>query len=188
MVRLKVSAAASEGPLTFAAAFESYAPFTWNVLALLGVARADIPDVCQEVFLVLHRRWSDIDVDRSLKSWLYAVCVRKVAEYRRHQRARPEVVSAEPPEVSVDTAAEEVLDRKRAGRLLAWALDQLDDDRRAVFVLYELQELSLAEVAATIGCPLQTAYSRLRAARTLVTGVFTRASRPSRPPGIDGRG
>ncbi|HET6284524.1 MAG TPA: sigma-70 family RNA polymerase sigma factor [Polyangia bacterium] len=179
---------AAHVPMTFTAAFETYAPFTWNVLALLGVAPADVPDVCQEVFLVLHRRWSEVDTDRSLKSWLYAVCVRKVAEYRRHRRARPEVVTAEPPELRVEGSAEDVVDRKHAARLLDHALDQLDDDRRAVFVLYEIEELSIAEVATTIGCPLQTAYSRLRAARALVTDIFTRASKATTPIGTNRRG
>jgi RNA polymerase sigma-70 factor (ECF subfamily) len=181
-------AGASYAPMTFTAAFENYASFTWSVLALLGVAPADVPDVCQEVFLVLHRRWTEVDTDRSLKSWLYAVCVRKSAEYRRHRRARPEVVTAEPPEVRVEGSAEDVVDRKRAAGLLERALDQLDDDRRAVFVLYEIEELSIAEVAATIGCPLQTAYSRLRAARTLVTDIFARASRADAPRGSNRRG
>ena len=105
------------------------------------------------------------------------MCVRKSAEYRHHRRSRPEVVTADPPEVRVEGSAEDVVDRKRAAGLLERALDQLDEDRRAVFVLYEIEELSIAEVAATIGCPLQTAYSRLRAARTLVTDIFAQARR-----------
>ncbi len=88
--------------MTFTAAFETYASFAWSMLALLGVAPADVPDVCHEVFLVLHRRWKEIDADRSLKGWLYAVCARKAAEYRRHRRARPEFVTAEPPEGRVE--------------------------------------------------------------------------------------
>ncbi|HEY6507712.1 MAG TPA: sigma-70 family RNA polymerase sigma factor, partial [Vicinamibacterales bacterium] len=142
--------------MTFTTAFETYAPFAWSVLALLGVAPADIPDVSQEVFLVLHRRWKEIDLDRSLKSWLYGVCARKAAEYRRSRHARKEVVTAEPPEGRVEGSAEDVVDRNRAAALLDWALDQLDDDRRAVFVLYEIQDLTIAEVAAAVGCPLQT--------------------------------
>jgi RNA polymerase sigma-70 factor (ECF subfamily) len=169
--------------MTFTSAFETHASFAWSVLALLGVAPADIPDVCQEVFLVLHRRWHEIDPDRPLKGWLYAVCARKTAEYRRHRRARPEVLTPEPPEGRVESSAEETVDRKWAGRQLMRALDQLDGDRRAVFVLYEIEGLSIAEVATTLGCPLQTAYSRLQAGRALVTSIFARAAKVDHPTG-----
>ncbi len=75
------------------------------------------------------------------------------------------------------------MDRKWAARLLMRALEQLDDDRRAVFVLYEIEGLSIAEVAAALGCPLQTAYSRLRAGRTVVTGIFAKAAKGNSPTG-----
>lgn len=162
--------------MTFADAFETYAPFAWNVLTLLGVAPGDVPDVCQEVFLVLHRRWNDIVADRPLKSWLYAVCARKAAEYRRHRRARPEIATAEPPEGRVDESAEAMVDRRRTARQLMQALDRLDADRRAAFVLYEIEGLSIAEVAGAVGCPLQTVYSRLRSARAVVGEAFARAT------------
>jgi RNA polymerase sigma-70 factor, ECF subfamily len=173
----------------FAAAFETYVPFAWSVLGLLGVPAADVPDVCQEVFLVLHRRWSEIDATRPMKSWLYGVCVRKAAEYRRHHHARLEVATAQPPEGRVEASAEDIVDQRWASRLLAQVLDQLDDNRRAVFVLYEIEDLSLAEVAAAVGCPLQTAWSRLKSARSIVTSAFTRAATAiGAPSGMPRRG
>ena len=59
--------------------------------------------------------------------------------------------------------------RRESLELLGRILDQLDDDKRAVFVLYEIEELTMKDVADAVGCPLQTAYSRLHAARRLVS-------------------
>jgi RNA polymerase sigma-70 factor, ECF subfamily len=69
---------------------------------------------------------------------------------------------------------DEVVERRRAVAALELILAELDDKNREVFVLYELEELSLAEVARAVGCPLQTAYSRLHVARGAVQQAFAR--------------
>jgi RNA polymerase sigma-70 factor (ECF subfamily) len=66
-----------------------------------------------------------------------------------------------------------VATRELSGRLLA-SLERLDEEKRQAFVLYEVEELTLREVAEALGCPLQTAYSRLQAARTFVRADFER--------------
>jgi RNA polymerase sigma-70 factor (ECF subfamily) len=162
------------GPaLSFAEVFREHARPLWRALLGLGVRPGDVDDACQEVFLVVHRRLPEFD-GRALRSWLYAICLRVASEYRRSARVRREITVEEVPE---DAAPPLQLDlvatRELSGRLLA-SLERLDEEKRQAFVLYEVEELTLREVAEALGCPLQTAYSRLQAARTFVRADFER--------------
>jgi RNA polymerase sigma-70 factor (ECF subfamily) len=74
----------------------------------------------------------------------------------------------------VDAVQVETLERKELRGMLAELLEQLDEDKRAVFVLYEIEELTMKEIADIVGCPLQTAYSRLHAARKLMLDALNR--------------
>lgn len=159
----------------FAQVFTDLAPFAWRVLRRLGVAEADVEDVCQEVFLVVHRRLEDFEGRSSLRSWVYGICLRAASEYRRRPHRRREEATSSPPEASIPAPQEEEVDRRRALALLDAALDGLDDDKRAVFVLYEIEHVPMQDVAQAAGCPLQTAYSRLHAARRQVEATLRRA-------------
>ena len=55
-------------------------------------------------------------------------------------------------------------------------LAKLDEEKRTVFVLYEVEGLSLKEIAEATGRPLQTVYSRLQAARSAVQEAFHESS------------
>jgi RNA polymerase sigma-70 factor (ECF subfamily) len=164
----------SEERPSFDEVFENCSGFVWSVLAKLGVPSADVPDVCQDVFIVVHRRLPDFDGRTALRSWIYGICVRTASDYRRRMRGRKEQPMDLFPEPAVPAPQDEELERRRARALLEAVLDDLGEEKRAVFVLYELEELTMGEVAAALGCPLQTAYSRLYAARTAVTNAFRR--------------
>jgi RNA polymerase sigma-70 factor (ECF subfamily) len=159
--------------LPFAAIYESHARFVWRVLYRLGVARADVEDVCQEVFLVVHRRLAEFEGRSSLRTWIYGIALRCASDYRR--RTARHQTSGEPPhDLAIDAAQLEHVDAREARALLDRMLDLLDADKREVFVLFELEELSMAEVIAIVGCPLQTGYSRLHAARAVLTAAASR--------------
>jgi RNA polymerase sigma-70 factor (ECF subfamily) len=81
------------------------------------------------------------------------------------RRERP--VSDVPEQTSLPSQHEE-LERRQEWPELERLLEHLDDEKREVFVLYEIEELSMKEVATVCDCPLQTAYSRLRAARKIL--------------------
>lgn len=158
--------------------FREQAPFVWRALRRLGVREADIEDVCQEVFVVVHRKLGDFEGRSSLRTWIYGICARTASDYRRSARVRREVVTDAPPDASSDARQHEVVALRQARAALDRILDELDDDKRAVFVLYEIEELTMNEVAEALGCPLQTAYSRLHAARKIVeAGVAKSAER-----------
>ncbi len=164
-------AATGADALGFAAVYDAHARFVWRVLARLGVAREDVEDVSQEVFIVVHRRLADFEGRSSLRTWIYGIAQRCASEYRR-RRARPAGEPAD--ELAIDPAQVAQLAMRDARALLDRLLDLLDADKREVFVLFELEDLSMAEVVAIVGCPLQTGYSRLHAARAVLAAAATR--------------
>jgi RNA polymerase sigma-70 factor (ECF subfamily) len=151
--------------------------FVWRTLRRLGVRDADVDDVCQEVFVVVHRRMEDFEPRASLKSWLYGICVRSAAAYRRRAPVRREVPTEAPDVGATTSGPDRSLETREALTMLDAALDDLDADKREVFVLYEVEELPMSDVAEIVGCPLQTAYSRHAAARALVVAFFRRRAR-----------
>ena len=157
---------------SFSEIFREHARYLWRALLGLGVRPGDVDDVCQEVFLVVHRRLPEFD-GRALRSWLYAICLRVASEYRRSARVRREISVAELPESQAPGGQFEAVFAGELGERLLASLERLDDEKRDAFVLYEIEELPLREVAEVLGCPLQTAYSRLQAARSFVRDDFS---------------
>ena len=161
---------------SFGEIFHAHARYLWRALAGLGVRPADVDDALQEVLLVVHRRLEDFD-GRAIRSWLYAICLRVASDYRRSARVRHEIAVAEIPEAPVLPLQHGEFETNELSRKLLEALEGLDDEKRAAFVLYEIEELTLREVAEVLNCPLQTVYSRLQSAREHVRSCFQRAER-----------
>ncbi|MEY4544506.1 MAG: hypothetical protein RL685_701 [Pseudomonadota bacterium] len=151
----------------FSRIFSEHAPFVLRVLRHLGVPGSDVQDQAQEVFVGVHRGLAGFDGRSSLRTWIYGICVRVASNHRRKAYVRRERAVAEPPE-AIDPVAQQAMEHGQRWPALQRLLDTLDADKREVFVLYELEELSMREVAEACGCPLQTAYSRLHAARRLL--------------------
>ena len=159
-------------PLDVETVYRDHAAFVWRLLRSMGVRDADVPDVAQEVFITVHRRLADTRITSSLRAWVYGICIRTAANYRRrshHTRERLCHPVPEPARVGSDRASARID--------LLRILRTLDDDRRAVFLLYEVEGLSMPEVADALGCPLTTAYSRLYSARKTVRAALRRAER-----------
>lgn len=154
--------------------FREHAAFVWRALRRLGVPEADVEDVAQEVFVVVHRKLGEFEGRSTLRTWLYGICVRTASDYRRRARVRHEIVTDEPPEQTASAPQLDDVARRQARALLDRILDALDEDKRAVFVLYEIEQVTMNEVAQAVGCPVQTAYSRLHAARREVEAAVQR--------------
>jgi RNA polymerase sigma-70 factor (ECF subfamily) len=153
--------------------FRAHARFVWRTLRHLGVSEADLDDQCQEVFVIVHRRLRDFEERAEIRTWLYGICLRLSWDYRRRAHRRRETAEEDagvtvPVGTGGDAPSAQVEHRRRIERLHR-ALDTLDDDRRAIFVLYEIEELTMREVAEVVGCKLPTAYRRLYSARKQVT-------------------
>jgi RNA polymerase sigma-70 factor, ECF subfamily len=147
-------------PPVFEEVFTSHGRFVWRALRYLGVGESDLDDACQEVFLVVHRRLGDFEGRSSLRSWVYGIALRVAADYRKSAFVRRRSTS----EVTLESPAPSAQSQAEARQLLQRALDRLDDDKRTVLVLHELEGFSIPEVAELVGCPVQTAYTRLHAA------------------------
>jgi RNA polymerase sigma-70 factor (ECF subfamily) len=168
------SPVAAMAGLEFHELFREHAPYLWRALRGLGVRSADVDDAWQEVLLVVHRRLPEFD-GRALRAWLYAICIRVASDYRRSARVRREVQVASIPEAPLATGLLETIESKELWERLLSALEGLDADKRTAFVLYEIEELSLREVAEATGVPLQTIYSRLNTARAHVKARFAQS-------------
>ncbi len=158
-------------PAHFEAVYEAYAEFVWRNARRLGVPPSAVDDVVQDVFVVIHRKLGTLRSAESLRAWIFSILVRVVRTHQRTRRRRePEAQAASP--VSPDVIAEsphagplEQAVQSDAVRLLRDLLDELEIDRRTVFLLSELEEMSVPEISQALGLNLNTVYSRLRAAR-----------------------
>ena len=149
---------------SFPEIFQQHARFLWRTLMNLGVPSHEAQDLCQEVMLTVHRRLPDFD-GKSLRGWLYGICVRVASDYRRSARVRREIPHGEVPDAGFEGDQADRAERSaHLTRVLA-ALERLSDERRTAFVLYEVEELTLAEISVALEVPLQTVYSRIKSAR-----------------------
>ncbi len=170
--------AVASAPSDFRTIFETYGPFVSRTLRRLEVPSADRHDLRQEIFVVVHRKLHEYDGRASMQSWIYGICVRTASTYRRSARVRREEAWGHP---ELDVASHESanqdrdLDSRRAYAHAEALLAKLDDEKRRVFVLYEIEGLSMADIAEAVGCPLQTAYSRLHAARKAMKVLLQRS-------------
>jgi RNA polymerase sigma-70 factor, ECF subfamily len=159
--------------LPVAAVVREYAPFIWRVLRHLGVADSQIEDASQEVLLVLLRKLPEFEERSALRTFIYGICWNVAAQFRR-SAGRREQLLPELPDSAVAARQDTELWLKQQHARLLEALDTLDDDQRTVFVLYEVEELSMDEIAQALGAPVTTCYSRLYAARERVRAQFRR--------------
>jgi RNA polymerase sigma-70 factor, ECF subfamily len=157
-----------------------HAAFVWRVLRGMGVSEAHVEDAMQDVFMVVHRRLAEFDGLGSLKTWLFQIAYLTACGYRRKLRRAGD---HEPFDDRVDartrTPAEEA-ERRETISLVSDLLDGLDDDKRAVVVLADIEEMTAPEIAAATGTPLNTVYTRLRRARLELSRAL-RAIRKSGP-------
>ncbi|MDP8999651.1 MAG: sigma-70 family RNA polymerase sigma factor [Myxococcota bacterium] len=148
--------------------------FVWRTVRYLGVSDANAEDAAQEVLCVLARRLHQI-VPGAEMSFLFSTAVRVASEARRAVRRRPAAAEQDVDALEAPLpTAEALIDERRAQRVLRDVLDGLPVDLRLVFVLFELEELTLAEVAVYLGIPAGTAASRLRRARENFRNIVRR--------------
>jgi RNA polymerase sigma-70 factor, ECF subfamily len=156
----------------FDALYDDYADFVWRNARRLGVSNSALDDVMQEVFLVAHRRLGKLERTDSLRAWMFSIVIRVVSGHRRTLRRKdPHQRSTTPtsdPDQLPDAQGISPLARAEhsdAVRLLHLVLSELDEAKRQVFVLAELEEMTETEISAAVGENVNTVHSRLRAAR-----------------------
>jgi len=171
--------AMTDGDLgNFEAIYRQNFAFAWRSLRRLGVPERDLGDAAQEVFLVVHRKLQQLDLERSIAGFVYAVCLRVASNRRRSAVQRHEQLDreSEPPErpeqaLAADAEAQRLNERRA---LLAEALDAMSLEQRATFTLFELEGRTGEEVADILGVPAATVHSRLRLAREIFRRIVER--------------
>jgi RNA polymerase sigma-70 factor, ECF subfamily len=150
---------------SFDEVYAAHFAFVWRVLRTFGVPDSGLEDAAQDVFVVVHRRLPEFEGRAAITTWLFAIARRVACAVRRRggrDAARTEPLETEPAGTADTFAA---LSRAQAVTTVMAILDTMDEDKRIVFALVELEQMSVPEVAKLLELNLNTAYSRLRLAR-----------------------
>lgn len=165
---------AGDALIDLQAIYTAHFDAVWHHLRRMGVAEADRDDLAQEVFLTVHRRLATYDPSRPLRPWLIGICSRVALHHWRTARRHP--ADHDASSVDIEHALGVVAgDTDQDARLVLGALlATLDPERRAMFVLHEIEGFSIPEIAELTEIPLNTIYSRLRRTREELAGLAQR--------------
>lgn len=152
-------------PLALPEIYRAHVDYVWRLARSLGVPADAAEDLTQDVFLCVHDRLHTFHPGGSLRAWLFGITRNLVLHnrrrYARYERKLAALPAPRDPETSLDGA----LSVQHAAELMQTFLDQLDLDKRLVFLHAEIEEMTADEIAETLGIPVGTVSSRLRAAR-----------------------
>jgi RNA polymerase sigma-70 factor, ECF subfamily len=156
----------------FEVIYNEHFDLVYRNIRRLGVPEALVDDAVQEVFLVVYRRLGQFEGRSSIKTWIFSIVARVASDHRRTIRRKSPHTRNPGAAVDADDIADERaegpherMERLESVRLLHRLLDELDDDKRIVLVLAELETMTVPEIADTLGENVNTIYARLRAAR-----------------------
>jgi RNA polymerase sigma-70 factor (ECF subfamily) len=139
--------------------------FVWRLLRRIGVPESDADDAAQQVFIAASQRIGDIRLG-SERAFLFSTALHVGSRMRRGRARKREDLGVELDEQpDLAPAVDELVERRRARELLDTLLEEMPLELRVVFVLYEIEQLTSAEIAEVVGTPLGTVASRLRRAR-----------------------
>ena len=166
---------------------DEYADFAWRSLQRLGVPANSLEDALQDVFVVVHRRLDSYDRTSKVSTWLFGICLRVASAHRKRAYLKHETG---PLELG-DTADEGIMAdpeqnalRREAERRLQQGLESMALERRAVFVMFEIEGMPTAAIAEILGIPKGTVHSRLHKARAEFTAALSRQESTPRVGGL----
>jgi RNA polymerase sigma factor (sigma-70 family) len=156
-------------------AFEGELDYLYVTLQRMGAGAAEIDDLLQEIFLVLYRRWSTLDMTRPIRPWLFGVTFRVLCASRR-RRARE--VLCEDFELE-DTGAnpEVALQDRESLSMLSTALDRIPEARRSVVVMHDIEGVEVVGIARRLSLSRIGVYSRLYKGRRELASTLRRLQR-----------
>ncbi len=155
--------------MTLAEIYNDQLAWVLQTLRRLGVDESDLDDAAHDIFVVLHRKLPGFDVRRPLRPWLFGIAFRVVRDRLRSGRVR----RLQPvPAAPVEASFEERLTARSQLERVRQALATLDDERRATFVMHELDGFTVPEIADVLELPLNTLYSHLRRARAQLRALL----------------
>ncbi len=144
---------------------DDHIDFVARILRNAGTAEADIDDEVQRVFIVLSNRLDDVQIG-SERSFLLQTALHIAARSRRTIARRREILTDHLPQIADPVSTpEELADRRQMRQTVDQILSQMDSDLRIVFLLYEVEQMTAAEIGTVLKIPNGTVASRLRRAR-----------------------
>ncbi len=171
--RPKVRALCPE--LRFEDVYDVWFDFVWQSARRLGTTSIAVDDVVQDIFLVVHRRLPDFEARSSVKTWLFGITRRVVRDHRRRVARNTEEGTLD--EITVEdrrAGPARHAENAEAVRILYALLEELSEDKREVFILAELEQMTAPEMADALETSINTVYSRLRSARIAFNTAVTR--------------
>jgi RNA polymerase sigma-70 factor (ECF subfamily) len=156
---------------------DEYADFVWRSLQRVGVTKSNLEDALQDVFVVVQRRLHTYNASGKISTWLFGICLRVAAAHRRRAYVRREQSSPDlqnHPDVRVCADPEQIAMRHEAEQRLEQGLQAMELERRAVFVMFEIEGMPAGAIADILGIPVGTVYSRLHKARAEFSNAITR--------------
>lgn len=158
--------AGNAGPARqFDALYARHFDFVWRLVKRLGVHESNVDDAVQDVFLVVYRRLGDFQHRSSDRTWIAGIAVRIASDERRRVRRKGGLdgLDEQLPDGRADPHGAAV--QSEGMQKLYRILEHLDAERREIFVLAELEQMTAPEISEALGVKLNTVYSRLRLAR-----------------------
>ncbi len=154
---------------SFDQVYEDHFGFVWRSVRGMGVPEANVDDAVQDVFVVVHRKLPSYEPRGSIGSWLFGIARRVAKDYRRSvaRRGTHDLQAAESVSASDDPSGN--AETRQILRVVERFMDELDDERRAIFVLAQVEGLPVASVAQMLGLNPNTTYSRLQVLRKELT-------------------
>ena len=161
-------------------AYKRELTYVFHALRWLGAQPQEVEDLAQEVFIALRRSWPNYDSSRPLRPYVFGVAFRVVSMQRRKRKR--EVAFAHLELRDGGPGPDEMLQSKQARSLVLRALEAIPLRRRAVLVMHDLDEVPMAQIAASLSMPLFTAYSRLRKARKELEAALRKVTNVTKEP------
>lgn len=168
--------AGAVGVPAFGDVYAKYFPFVWRNVLRLGVPRSATDDVTQEVFIVVHRKLATFEGRSALGTWIYTILRRVVRDYLRSptRTMASSTVDLESFSNTLAASVEQPLAQEQALAMVQQILTSMDEEKREVFVLAELEQMTAPEIAEMTGMNLNTIYARLRSARQQFDDIVLR--------------
>jgi RNA polymerase sigma-70 factor (ECF subfamily) len=159
--------------LDFGRVYHEHVRFVWRTLRRLGVRDEDCDDAVQDVFLIVHRKLPEFRPEAPVKHWLFRLASGIARDHRRASRRKDPrqhgLIPVAPDGEVADVRQQgpvEAAERTAAAQLIRDLLQELDEAKREVFILADLEQMTAPEIAELLEIPLNTVYSRLRRARS----------------------
>jgi RNA polymerase sigma-70 factor (ECF subfamily) len=156
-------------PADVLAMYRAHGEFLRRLLLRFGVRESDVDDLLQDVFVVALRRQADFQGRSTVRTWLCGIALRVATGHVNRRRFR-EILGLSgkavvEPMTDESGDPQRLIEKAEARRDVQEILDKLSPKKRAVLVLFEIEQLSGEEIAEILGCPVNTVWTRLFHAR-----------------------